>query len=569
MDIKIKAYDEEGKLTCAKMMLCRADTAEAGRERTEPTEQIVYFDGEYFFAADAGVEYRIEVFKGKLYAPFRRIVSVAEGESVEMEARLERLVDPVKLGLYSFDAHSHVSRHEKLDTGNLTRASIVMMAEDFNFFYAGSPYDHATHLEYLRKRYDSSAPYREQFAEELEAVNRISDRFLLDIGNEFVKVRYGHMCILNFAQRPPFSQYYDEAWDPWNDSGRQGAEPPYELAYPYEAVREQREPDSFVFSAHPTSWWKSPDGVFITNIASTLAFDSLAGVTDGIVVMGYGIDRQSYQEVWFEALRNGHFLPGVAETDVAFDTVPNQKFLQYKTFAFLEEFSPEALGSAMRGGRNIVTSGPLLILTVNGQLPGAVLPYERGEAFDVAIEAFACHEAALSKVQLIVNGIVAAETALDGASYKGTQRIEVEEDSFVIAKCYDLAGNVALTSPVYIRNAPFVNRGYTSQVTVYASRSGEPASGVVWLDDDEDRREFTGTAEVRMSPASRLHIAVEGEVRTVKLFELDELQSISRNLYLGDFNQNGWYEQGDVPAAAFEFARVKQILDRVELKLEF
>ncbi|MBW7452755.1 CehA/McbA family metallohydrolase [Paenibacillus sepulcri] len=566
MGIRIKVYDANEQLTPCRIVIRKSGNGPV--EDNGNAGEIIYCSGEHDFEAVNG-EYMIEVFKGKLYAPVRHTAAVHTG-NVEFRVQLKPLVDTRKLGLYSFDAHSHVSRNENLVTGNLGWASTVMMAEDFNFFYAGSPYDHETHLEYLNKEYKSDAPYREQFASDIRQINQINQEgFIIDIGNEFVKCRYGHICLFNFVQKPPFSKYYDEAWDPWNDSNRQGDEPRYEISYPYEAVLAEKQEHSFAFSAHPTSWWWGMHDVFITNIASTLAFDLLTGAVDGMVIMGYGSDKKAYQDLWFEALRNGYFIPGVAETDVSFDAVPKQRFLQYKTYAFLEEFSMQALGAAMKNGRNIVSSGPILVMRVNGQLPGAVFSYESGEAFEIAIEAYSCYEASLSTVQLIVNGDIAAEYAVSDMQYDCTHRIEVKEDSFVIAKCYDFAGNVAITSPVYIRNQPFVNKGYLSDVNVHVRKAGKPAVGVYWLDDEPGRNAFEGKVLVQMNPVSSLHISVDGEVRTVKLFELDELQRIFKHLYLGDFNRDKRYQSGEVPADAFKIARVKEILNHVELNVEF
>ena len=46
-----------------------------------------------------------------------------------------------------------------------------------------------------------------------------------------------------------------------------------------------------------------------------------------MVVMGYRSDHTYYQELWYDALNNGYFLPGVAETDTLLDAVPSRIYL--------------------------------------------------------------------------------------------------------------------------------------------------------------------------------------------------------------------------------------------------
>ena len=91
------------------------------------------------------------------------------------------------------------------------------------------------------------------------------------------------------------------------------------------------------------------------------------------------------------------------------------------------------------------------------------------------MEAFACYEAALSRVQLIVNGEVHKEYNIHANHFKAEEYLRFGKDSFIIAKCYDYAGNVSFTNPVYIRNSPFVNRGYLSDVRVSVLKNNSPA----------------------------------------------------------------------------------------------
>lgn len=559
MKLKVHIYNDKNERISCKIHLCELHH----NDLTVDSHKVaVYCNGEYEFDLESG-EYGIECYKGGLYLPVEEKVEIYE-EDVVLEVCLKELVDTKSLGLYSFDAHSHVSRNRKSTTGNLVNASTIMKGEDFNFFFAGSPYDLETHLQDMDGSYDDKVSYRTKYAEIIQAVN--TPGFILDIGNEIVKCRYGHMFLLNYDQLPPYSKYYDREWDPWLFT-KVGAEPEYSISYPYEALAKERGKNSVAVAAHPTSWWYH-NGEFITNIAATLGFEILAGSIDAMVIMGYDSDHLSYQKLWYEVLNQGYCMPGVAETDHTFDSTP-KKHLKFKTYTYLDEFSIDSLCTSVKAGRNMVSSGPVIQLNVNGHIPGAVLNYTEDEEFNIRIEAFRCYQAPLSRIQLIVNGEVWTEVGINDNRYELTEKLHMNRDSYILAKCYDLAGNVAITNPVYIRNTPFENRDFKTELTVRVVKEGKPVDGLFWIGDDRSKAEFSGEIHCEITLASEVNIEVAGRVKKVKLFELDELQGIFRNLYFGHFNRDNRYLAGEVPPACFELSRIKKLLSVVDLELSF
>lgn len=568
MKLKISVTDENNRY-----LFCRIFLAKNGGSRP----YVVYCGGLHEFEVELG-SYEIEVTRGKLYQPYKTTLAVNDccdeamqghqggcGSILELAVTLKALLDVKSLNLYSFDAHSHVSRDEALDTGDLVSASTVMKGEDFNLFFAGSPYDHEVHMQYLNRHFTDTVSYREKYAGIIDQVN--DESYLLDIGNEIVKCRYGHVFMMNYTQKPPFSRYYDETWDPWCFQ-KDGEEPPYRIPCIHEALFNERGENSVAVAAHPTSWWWHSNGEFITNIAATLGFEILAGSIDAMVVMGYERDHAYYQELWFEALRNGYFLTGVSETDASFD-VPPQRFLEFKTYAVTQDFSIDAVCTAVKNGRCMVSSGPVVLMKVNGCYPGTVLSYKKEESFLVEIDAYRCFEAPLSRIQIIRNGYLYKEYPVDMDEVKIMDSLMVEEDSFVLVKCYDHAGNVAMTNPVYIRNTPFKNVGYLSNVTIHVKLNGMDADGVYWLDKSKERIPFKRRISLSMKVGSVLKVAVGREVKTVRLFELPELSAIFKNLYFGYFNSHRRYKPGEIPAREFRLDRIREILDRVDITLDF
>ncbi|MFC4101324.1 CehA/McbA family metallohydrolase [Paenibacillus xanthanilyticus] len=561
MRIKVRVCSANNEPIACKILLYPVqpfggEAAETGEKTT------IYCDGVTEFERAAG-DYAIEAYKGKLYTPVKARVVLAH-EDVELEIILRAIVDTKQLGLYAFDAHSHVSRSLSSQAGNLADAAAVMKGEGFHFFFAGSPYDQHTHREDLDERCEEGTSYRERFSRTIASVS--DDDFVLDIGNEIVKCRYGHMFMMNYEQKPPFSRYYDRAWDPWLFT-KIGEEPAYEIAYPYEALGRERGPNSVAVAAHPTSWWWHKEQ-FITNIAATLGFEILAGSIDAMVVMGYDRDHVHYQALWYEVLNNGYFMPGVAEMDHTFDT-HQTKHLAFKTYAHADEFTIDALCAAVKAGRVLASTGPIVLLRVNDQLSGAVLSYAAGETFRIRVEAFRCCDAPLQRLQLIVNGKVWKEYSLNDDRVVLDDTLTVSCDSYIIAKCYDAAGNVAIANPVYVRNQPFANHGFQSALTVQVTKDGQPADGRFWIGKNTAKSSFSGTLDCRIHPAEDVNIEVDGEIKQVKLFELDDLQAIFRHLYFGAFNRDRRYEAGEVPAGTFELARIRARLSQVELQVCF
>ena len=551
MLLKVTVVDEAGE-----KVWCRLKVYRLEGEASEPVEEVCCRGG-HIFALPQGV-YRVEARRGKLCAPAACTVR-GEGASAQADLCLRTIFDPKEWGMYSFDAHSHVTRDADSAEGTLEFAVEVIRSENFDFFFAGSPYDTDVHYQYLSRNFTDAHAYREKYAGLMGRVNDGS--FVLDIGNEVVKCRYGHMFLMNYCQQPPFSAHYDEQFDPWLFT-KEGREPDYDIRYPYEAILRERGGNSVAVAAHPTSWWWHENGEFITNIAATVGFDALAGTIDAVVILGYNDERPDYERLWYELLDNGYFMPGVAETDAAFDRLPGSDTLRFRTYAWLKEFSIDALCRAVRAGRCAASSGPVIRMRVDGLLPGGVLPWAPGQEFDVEVECVACADGPLKQVQIIVNGRVEVEYPAQGGRFAIRHKVRAGRDGYVLAKCRDAAGRVAIANPVYIRNEPFINRGYLSSVRVNVLPEG--AEGT-WRLDGGEARAFAGGFELTMNPASELRISAGGRELAVKLFELRELQDIFKNLYFGRFNRDRRYEPGEVPTEAFRIRQIRELLDDVRL----
>ena len=112
----------------------------------------------------------------------------------------------------------------------------------------------------------------------------------------------------------------------------------------------------------------------------------------------------------------------------------------------------ENWAAGVRAGRAVVTNGPLLELTVNGQEPGAVLdaPVAEGRARVV-------FHRPIEKLEIIANGRVVAAGAGDGAATELTLpfRVDTSASTWIAArasspKIENEPDILAHTNPVYV-----------------------------------------------------------------------------------------------------------------------
>ena len=511
-------------------------------------------------------DYRVDIRRGKLYRPFTAEVSACEEQTVN--ARLERIHDPKQDGYYSFDAHSHISRRclGKDAVMDIPKMSVIMRGEDINLYFAGTPYDGENHLHVYHKELTPPiTSYRDYYKETLRAEGRAD--YLVDVGGEYIKYRYGHIVLANFDETPPVDKFRDPMYHSYEQNRHVPGvrEPSFDNIPPSRAVSMERKENSFAFFAHPTSWWTlDRSGGFVTNIAATIAFDALTGEIPAVVVQGYGADKPNYRGIWYALLNAGYRLTGVAETDACgddLDLISGRKTLApYKTYAHADAFSIDDISRAVLRGDCFASSGPLLFFSVDGAAPGSVLPYEEDRVYTVSARGIACCEGALSTLTVVVNGEEAAVLTPD-ADGCCTAQIKLPREGFIHVILRDDARNAAVSNPVYIRNTPFLNDGFRAKVTLDVLRNGGGAVGTYCTDEDETPVTFDGKIRCFIRPQTRIYVTVDGVTKTYEPFYDSVLQDCFRYLYSGAFlDDYPGCISGAVPPEAF---RIPEILARL------
>ena len=235
-----------------------------------------------------------------------------------------------------------------------------------------------------------------------------TDDFRLFIGGERPKSLLGHNALIGVTN--PFVIPDD---------------PPY-----YRAARLIHAQGGVLFSVHPTRYYpgKQYEGRWLdfpgNNLARALMFDAYTGPSfDGISVLSDEPANASAFGLWCNLLNRGFFIPAFADSDACFDRPVLGKNVPgfWRTYLYLgagTAVGHDTLADAVRQGRTMATTGPLLLFRIDGQVSGSTLPPD-GRTRTAEIEAhhsfhnwsFASSRepgksVGIAKVELSRNGVV-------------------------------------------------------------------------------------------------------------------------------------------------------------------
>lgn len=175
-----------------------------------------------------------------------------------------------------------------------------------------------------------------------------------------------------------------------------------------------------VFYTHPARWWTGSWGgkggypveekKRISNLAVELPLDTLIGPTyDGLdVLTGVGeLEANAMAlELWSLLLNHGYRVAATGSSDACFDRPGGALPGTARTYTWLPgTFSLPGVAKATAQGRTFVTTGPLLLVTVDGQPPGSAFK-ATGQPHTMKIEAWASGADAkgLTRLELLRNG---------------------------------------------------------------------------------------------------------------------------------------------------------------------
>ncbi|MEX2307281.1 MAG: PVC-type heme-binding CxxCH protein [Pirellulales bacterium] len=391
-----------------------------------PVGPIRYF-GRYFYslgestvAVPAG-PVRIEVWKGFEYEPATLGTRVEAGQEQTAELTLMRTLPMAKQGYYSGDPHLHFRRQTPEDDELILD---LMEAEDIRF---------GAILSYNDPPGPYTATMRHQAAPQLRGLGTSSIRsrgeYHILSGQEYRSTTYGHLNLfLRDGMVLPDQAINADDWPPYGRIGE-----------------EVQKIGGYVFHAH---------GGF----AQSIYADFVQGHVNGVELLQFATYYGLGLEDWYHILNIGYRFPATGACDYPWSRMLGDS----KTYVQIE--GEPAFANWLQGaaeGRSFFTTGPMLLLEVDGQKPGARIDRSGKGPHRVTARIRVRSEVSrVTDVQLVVNGeLIEAMAVPVGQTTKSwvtlERNVELSESAWLAARAFGAAPSGAPdseshTNPVFV-----------------------------------------------------------------------------------------------------------------------
>lgn len=339
-------------------------------------------------------------------------IELATGETREIKIQLERIVDLRRRGWYSGDSHVHMLHGERTLPVDFDFVALTAQAEDLQYLSLAQAWtiENAT-PEKLEQELTRRSKPDCVLTWNLEAPkNYYKGDAGRCLGHCWMLGTDGHIShgenLINLLLQASAHDYESE-------------KPPYANFESHQLIHAQR---GRVFYSHPARWWtgewggsggyRKQERMRVSNMAVELPLDTLAGPTfDGLdVITGPGEFEANAMafDLWCMLLNHGYRLADTASSDACFDRKGGAIPGVVRTYTYVgRSFSLSAVTQAVARGANFVTSGPLLLVAVDGQPPGSVFRSNK-QQHTLQIQAWASgtDTQGLSRIELLRNGRV-------------------------------------------------------------------------------------------------------------------------------------------------------------------
>ena len=381
-----------------------------------------YTTGECEVRVPAG-RARVEVWKGFEYRPVQNEVVVSAGETKDVRMKLAYSVPMDKFNYYSGDAHIHLNRRSDEEDA---LALDLMAAEDIRFGF----------LLCMNNPPSYSGIMSRQVWPQQQGLGpssiRTHGRWGIASGQEYRTGTYGHICLLMHNRM--VLEGVTTAADNW---------PPFDMI-----GKETRRLGGVSFHAH---------GGYSAEIYA----DYIRQSTDGVELLQMAHYRGIGLTGWYRILNCGFRFPGLAGSDFPYcrclGDCRNYVYLDGKP-----DFSSWARAAAE--GRSFFTTGPLVLLEVNGRRPGDVINLTAADSHKLNVRVRVRSEVApFQRVDVVMGGktvhssSVPAEEAL-GRWHETEFDIDISEPTWIAARTFGISQTgrpdaEAHTNPVYVNLA--------------------------------------------------------------------------------------------------------------------
>lgn len=377
-----------------------------------------YSSGEFRVDVPAG-PVRIEVWKGYEFRPQRLTVLAVAGKLTKTTIQLERTAPMAELGYYSGDTHLHLNRRNVEDD---RRALDLLAAEDVQYGFVLAMNDPRSYSGLTDRQ---EWPQRNGFGP-----NSVQNRgdYTIASGQEYRCGTYGHICLLMHDRLVLEGLTVNP--NNWPVFGLVGLE--------------TRKLGGYSFHAH---------GGYSQEILADFA----QRVTDGVELLQFAEYRGIALEGWYRMLSIGYRFPAVGASDYPYC----RAFGDCRTYVYSPE-RPSCLEWARRAaaGRSFFTTGPLLLLDVDGRRPGDEIAMTSDQPRSLTARVRVRSETApVAAVELIVNGQVverlSAPAGAAGDWLELERELKLDESSWIAARASSTSPSgkpdaEAHTNPVYV-----------------------------------------------------------------------------------------------------------------------
>ncbi len=374
-----------------------------------------YVDGSFDVRLPPGT-YTLTVSKGLEYLRETQTLELKAGASVKREYKMRRWTDMPARGWYSADDHIHLRRSPADDHA----IAQWIAAED-------------VHVGNLLRMGDFWTTYFAQYAFGERGRYQEAERLLSPGQEEPRTPEIGHTISLGASEFVRNQQDY------------------YSFDKLFDRVRALGGVTGFAHQAMSFHGYRG------------MALNTLRGKTDFLELAQFcepegPIAVQHYYEfldmgIKLTALAGSDFPwcgkgPQYGFSEPRFTQIGDARFYAYAggplTF--------ERYMAALKAGHTFVTTGPILLLTVNGKMPGDSIDLAPGSKVKISAEAFGdSGQVPLRSVEIVGHSkVLARSDGKDAAHLTVDLELPLDHGIWIAAKCEAGIGQVAHTTPVYV-----------------------------------------------------------------------------------------------------------------------
>lgn len=385
-----------------------------------------YCDGNFTIYVPPGAT-RVEVWKGFEFTPTAIDLTVKRSERRPVELKLQRKLDMRRHDYHSGDMHLHFGRVTDEDDQTILD---LLEAEDVR--YGGVLCYNGT-SSYVGNMAKQDIPQMRGLG--MPSL-RSRGSYQIFSGQEYRSVHYGHIKVFLNEEMVQAGRSYD----------------PNQWPVFAAALQPLRDRGAVAFWAH---------GGYSKEIFA----DVPLGAVDGVELLQFGIYRPVGLEGWYKALNMGFRFPALGASDYP----ACRKLCDCVTYVHAAgKPGMDEWIRAAAGGRSFMTTGPLILLEVNGEKPGGTIRRDRPLKARVTVRVLS-EVAPITNIDLIGNGKVIAELRVDKADGQGSwielkKELSLDASTWLAASAYSKARTgspdaESHTNPVYVyikNRAPYV-----------------------------------------------------------------------------------------------------------------